>query len=77
MTADWPMDPSNETSSDLFGGDLFSDELLDMYHAEDNRKFLGNPWRSLHNMCYRALVTAFFFVTHTSSYIIPSFLLYL
>jgi hypothetical protein len=30
------MDPSNETSSDLFGGDLFSDELLDMYHAEDN-----------------------------------------
>lgn len=40
MTTDWPMDPSNETSSDLFGGDLFSDELLDMYHAEDNRKFL-------------------------------------
>lgn len=36
MTTDWPMDPSNETSSDLFGGDLFSDELLDMYHAEDN-----------------------------------------
>lgn len=36
MTADWAMDPSNETSSDLFGGDLFSDELLDMYHADDN-----------------------------------------
>lgn len=36
MTTDWPMDPSTETSSDLFGGDLFSDELLDMYHAEDN-----------------------------------------
>lgn len=44
MTADWPMDPSTETSSDLFGGDLFSDELLDMYHAEDNRKF--HLWKS-------------------------------
>ena len=42
MTADWPMDPSNETTSDLFGGDLFSDELLDMYHADDNRKFQRN-----------------------------------
>lgn len=71
MTADWPMDPSNETSSDLFGGDLFSDELLDMYHAEDNRKFFqeihGVP--CLHNMCFMALVTAFFFVTNISSLI--------
>jgi hypothetical protein len=36
MTADWPtIDPSvddGEHTSDLFTGDLFSDELLDMYN---------------------------------------------
>ena len=25
--------PGTEASSDLFGGDLFGDELLDMYHS--------------------------------------------
>jgi len=36
MTADWPtIDPSDEggNPSDLFGGDLFGEELLDMYNT--------------------------------------------
>jgi len=40
-TSDWPqmdtsaveISPGTEASSDLFGGDLFGDELLDMYHS--------------------------------------------
>ena len=37
MTTDWPtIDPS----ADLFGGDLFGDELLDMYNPSVARKFV-------------------------------------
>ena len=33
-TLEWPVDAtSNYLSSDLFGGDLFGDELMDMYSA--------------------------------------------
>jgi hypothetical protein len=43
MTTEWPtIDPSveEEHTSDLFGGDLFSDELLDMYNPSVARKYL-------------------------------------
>jgi len=43
MTADWPtIDPSvddGEHTSDLFTGDLFSDELLDMYNPAAREYF--------------------------------------
>ncbi len=36
MTSDWP---SIDPTADLFGGDLFGDELLDMYNPSVARKF--------------------------------------
>jgi hypothetical protein len=35
MTTDWP---SIDPTADLFGGDLFGDELLDMYNPSVARK---------------------------------------
>ena len=35
MTTEWtPMEPDSDNHADLFGGDLFSDELLDIYNSE-------------------------------------------
>ena len=40
MVSDWPpMEPETgimHTDGDLFGGDLFSDELLDIYNSSES-----------------------------------------
>jgi hypothetical protein len=55
MTTDWPtIDPS----ADLFGGDLFGDELLDMYNPSVARKFVCEVSEQF-NFFGTTLLTAF------------------
>lgn len=44
MTTEWtPMEPTDSANhADLFGGDLFSDELLDIYNSEEVNNTSGH-----------------------------------
>ena len=53
MTTEWaPMEPMQSdctNHADLFGGDIFSDELLDMYNTEEMNESTGHDGVPLSN----------------------------